>query len=60
MNLNGLVFFARLDVRKGRNGYKDSNSIDYIITPGMPEWPRPSQGSAVVSRAKDFDDGIPF
>jgi hypothetical protein len=61
LNLNGLTIFARLDVRKGSNGYKDSNSIDYVITPGMPEWPiGPGQGKQVVSRAKDLDDEIPW
>jgi hypothetical protein len=61
LNLNGLVIFARVDVRKGTNGYKDSNSIDYVITPGMPEWPiKPAQGKQVVSRADDLDDTIPF
>jgi hypothetical protein len=60
LNLNGLVIFARVDIRKGSNGYKDSNTIDYIITFGMPEWPTPPQGNAVVSRAKDFDDEVPY
>jgi hypothetical protein len=61
LNLNGLVIYARLDIRKGSNGYKDSNSIDYIITPGMPEWPiKPAQGKGVVSRAAEFDDEIQF
>jgi hypothetical protein len=61
LNLNGLVIFARVDVRKGTNGYKDSNSIDYVITPGMPEWPiKSAQEKQVVSRAEDLDDTIPF
>jgi hypothetical protein len=61
LNLNGLVFYARVDVRKGTNGYKDSNSVDYIVTPGMPEWPiKPAQGKQVVSRAEDLDDEIAF
>src|SRR5262249_33814813 len=61
LNLNGLFIFARVDVRKGSNGYKDSNTIDYIIVPGMPEWPiKPAQGKGVVSRATEFDDQIPF
>ena len=60
LNLNGLRFYARVDIRKGTNGYKDSNSIDYIITPDMPEWPTPSPGNAVVSRAKEFDDEVPY
>jgi len=61
LNLNGLVIFARVDIRRGSNGYKDSNTIDYIITPGMPEWPiKPTQGKEVASRAEDLDDTIPF
>jgi len=60
LNLNGLVFFARIDIRKGTNGYKDSNTIDYIIVPGMPEWPKPAQGKAVASRAANLNDEIPF
>jgi hypothetical protein len=61
LNLNGLVFYARVDVRKGTNGYKDSNSVDYIVTPGMPEWPiKPAQGKQVGSRAEDLDDEISF
>ena len=59
LNLNGLSIFARVDIRKGSNGYKDSNCIDYIVVPGMPEWPHP-QENALVSRAKDLDEEIPY
>jgi hypothetical protein len=61
LNLNGLVFFARVDIRKGSNGYKDSNTVDYVITPDMPEWPRQTtKQKGVVSLSDDLNDSIEF
>jgi hypothetical protein len=36
---DGLEFWAQVDVRKGSNGYRDSNCIDRVLTPDMTYWP---------------------
>ena len=60
--LNGLTFFARVDVR-AQSGFRPKNFIDYIVTPNLPEWPDEGHPTAVTlhTGAKaDLDDEIPF
>ena len=64
--LDGLVFWAQVEIRPARDGYKARNYIDYIVTPGMPDYPR-AETPATLSHAistdtarRDLDDEIPF
>lgn len=59
LNLDGLEFWAHVDIRKGRDGYRDSNTIDFIITPDLPDWPTATQ-NAIVPRSQEFNDEIPY
>jgi hypothetical protein len=60
--LNGLAFFAWVDVKRGNNGYRDKNALGFVITPGSPEWAnRPSaQQQRLPTASTDFNDDIPF
>jgi hypothetical protein len=37
-NFDGIRFIARIDIEKGRDGYKDKNVLGRIVTPDMKEW----------------------
>jgi hypothetical protein len=52
LRVSGLTFWGYVEVREGSNGYKDSNSIDRIITPDDDDWPG--------KQDKDLDDKVPF
>jgi hypothetical protein len=56
---DGLEFWARVDIKAGRDGYADRNVIDHIVTPDMADW----QGSPPAPKPplhKALDDEIPF
>jgi hypothetical protein len=64
---DGIVFWAQLEERPARNGYRAGNNIDFIITPDLPDYPQQaSSGSTALavsktaSPAQDFDDEIPY
>jgi hypothetical protein len=69
---DGIVFWAEVKVRPAANGYRASNSIDYIITPDLPDYPKevsapravvpskPSSSGGPVSLRGAMDDEIPF
>ena len=62
LELDGLEFWAQVEIKKGTNGYKDKNILDFVVTPNLPDWPRQANppSKAVASRARDLDDAIPF
>ena len=35
---DGIQFVAKIGVEKGKDGYKDKNKLDSVITPDMPEY----------------------
>src|SRR6516162_6128678 len=39
LRVSGLTYWAHVDIEKGRNGYKDSNRIDRIVTVDDDDWP---------------------
>jgi len=55
LTVSGLKFWARVEIEQGRNGYKDKNTVDFIITPDLPDYPRPK-----LPRSKDLNDEIPY
>jgi len=38
--LNGLAFYAQVEERAGQGKYGPSNTIDFVITPDLPDYPR--------------------
>lgn len=64
--VDGLVFWAQVEIRKGRNGYGDSNCIGFIIVPGDPEYPQRHGGELALrpgdpdDKPSDLDDEIPY
>jgi hypothetical protein len=66
--LDGLTFYAQIDVRKGNAGFRTRNIIDFVVVPGDPEYARmqatvpASQGTTVAPRSlpDDLNDDIPF
>ena len=62
LELDGLEFWGQVEIKKGTNGYKDKNILDFVVTPNLPDWPRQaaSPSKAVASRASALNDEIPF
>jgi hypothetical protein len=67
--LNGLRFWGQVEIRPARNGYRASNELFFVVTPGMPDYPKvpaqQSRGSQAMVPVKrdlrdDLDDSIPF
>jgi hypothetical protein len=61
--LNGLRFYAQIEERAGQGKYGPSNTIDFVITPDLPDYPKQEE-TGVVSFAKrsieeELDDMIP-
>jgi hypothetical protein len=59
MAFNGLIFYAQVDERPAANGYKASNTIDFIVTPDDPEYQKQAKKTALALQ-KDLDDALPF
>jgi hypothetical protein len=57
--LDGLVFWAQVEIRKGSDGYGDSNCVDFIIVPGDPAYPQ-QQGGGLALRPSDPEDEVPY
>lgn len=64
---DGIVFWAQVEERPARNGYRAGNDIDFIITPDLPDYPQQasSSGTALATPPPkklrdDMDDEIPF
>ena len=38
--LNGLTFYAQIEERAGQGKYGPSNTIDFVITPDLPDYPK--------------------
>ena len=61
--LNGLTFYAQIEERRGQGKYGPSNTIDFVITPDLPDYPK--QESTVVawppkrSIEEEMNDGLP-
>jgi hypothetical protein len=61
-DLHGLMFFAQVEERPGRDGYGPRNYIDFIITPDLPDWPQqPAKTVIPLKRTleEDLDDALP-
>ena len=39
-DFDGIVFWAQLKERPASNGYRASNTIDFIVTPDLPDYPQ--------------------
>jgi hypothetical protein len=62
-DLNGLTFYAQVESKPGGSGYGPRNSIDFIITCDLPDWPaKPAQAVVPFQQTltKEMDDEIPF
>jgi hypothetical protein len=61
--LNGLTFYAQIEERAGQGKYGPSNTIDFVITSDLPDYPK--QGDTAVawplgrSIEEELDDMIP-
>jgi len=59
-DLEGLVFYAQIEERAGQGKYGPSNTIDFIITPDLPDYPQQKEGAVMVrSIGDELDDMIP-
>ena len=69
--IEGLAFWAQVEIKPAGGGYRASNKIDFIITSDLPDWPgtagmsaaaTPSSTQAVVPSLfkNDMEDEIPF
>ena len=59
--LVGLQFYAQVEEQPARDGYGPRNVIDFIITPDLPDYPKPSANTAVALKrtaAEDLNDEI--
>jgi hypothetical protein len=64
---DGIVFWAQVEERPARNGYRAGNYIDFIITPDLPDYPQQaSSGSTALvtpppkNLRDDMDDDLPY
>ena len=63
---DGIEFWAQVEERPARNGYRAGNNIDFIITPDLPDYPQEAGAplavvpSKPVTRPDDMDDSILF
>jgi hypothetical protein len=59
---DNLTFYAQVDERPGDGKYEPSNTIDFVIVPGDPAYPKKSQDVAPPGhyRDPDLDDEIPY
>ena len=60
LDFDGLEFWAKVEIKKASNGYKDKNVLYSVVTPNLPDWPRNPPGKAVAPPARDLDDAVPF
>jgi hypothetical protein len=70
--IEGMRFWAQLEIKPAANGYKARNFIDFIITSDMSDWPgMPKPAAAATpsaqalvpsfkSVADEMDDAVPF
>jgi hypothetical protein len=61
--LNGLMFYAQVETRKGNGNFRDRNVVDFIVTPDLPDYPKsngPAQPAPSRSLSTELDDEIPF
>jgi hypothetical protein len=62
-DLNGLTFYAQIEERAGQGKYGPSNTIDFVITPDLPDYPKQEDtaGAWPVKRSIDeeLNDMIP-
>jgi hypothetical protein len=61
--LNGVVFYAQIEERAGQGMYGPSNTIDFVITPDLPDYPK-QEGAVVAwppkrSIEEEMNDGLP-
>jgi hypothetical protein len=65
-DLDGLIFWAHVEIEPASNGYRAKNVIDRVITPADRDWPGSPTEPAVPTRplkiVRDYDmnDEIPF
>jgi hypothetical protein len=59
LELDGLVFWAEVEIRKGANGYRDSNIVWRIVVPGDDDYPKAASSQAVSLR-DELSDEIPY
>jgi hypothetical protein len=61
---DGLIFYAQIEQRPAANGYAASNTIDFIVTPDLPDYPKTKDGKTLVPvkppLQDDMGDEIPF
>jgi hypothetical protein len=64
--LDGVVFYAQVEVRPARNNYKASNEIYFIVTPDLPDYPKQASDTSNLPATPkqdlgdELDDSIPF
>jgi hypothetical protein len=70
--IEGLKFWAQVEIQPASNGYKARNYIDFIITSDLPDWPGMPETAAAAtpsaqalvpsfkSAADEMDDEVPF
>jgi hypothetical protein len=66
VDFDGICFYAQVEVRPARNGYKASNEIYFIVTPDLPDYPKQAPGANNLPATPkqdlqdEMDDSIPF
>jgi hypothetical protein len=56
--LNGLRFYAQIEERAGQGKYGPSNTIDFVITPDLPDYPKQGETGAVSFPKRSIDEEL--
>jgi hypothetical protein len=64
---DGIVFWAQVEERPARNGYRAGNDIYFIVTPDLPDYPQQTSSSDTAltvpppkTLRDEMEDEIPF
>ena len=58
-DLHGLEFYAQVEERPGRDSYGPSNTIDFVITPDLPDYPHADVAQFKRTLEQEMNDAIP-
>src|SRR6516164_7615230 len=56
--LNGLTFYAQIEERAGQGKYGPSNTIDFVITPDLPDYPKQENTAVAWPTKRSIDEEL--
>ena len=56
--LNGLTFYAQIEERAGQGKYGPSNTIDFVITPDLPDYPKQEATAVAWPTKRSIDEEL--